>query len=452
MRVDALAEWTRSGGAVLAILLALLAVICLGGGASRVDALGQGFVRAAALLAVAGWVVAGARFDLRRIRGPFAILCGAISLVAVQLVPLPFGVWSGLPGRGLLVEITQAAGLEGEWRPIASVPDSALNALLSLLVPFAVMLGVSASSARHARGLVPVLLGMVGLSAIVALFQLSTGGVDNPLINDPLGQPSGLFANRNHQALFLGLGVLLAFGWGFDPSRRLNWRSWTALGVVAFFALMVLATGSRAGLGLLALALLFGILIARPTLRRAWKRGPSWIEPAVGAAALLLVAGLASLSMGSGRAVAIDRLFAIDAAADMRVRAIPTLRLLVGQFFPFGSGMGSFDAMFRIAEPFGLLKPTYFNHAHNDYAELLIEAGLPGALLLVGALVWWARASWRAWRPSPGIDQAGRLGSAMILLILAASAVDYPARTPLVMAVLAVSGCWLGSTAGRARS
>lgn len=450
-RISGLLEWLRSGGVALSILLALMAVIALGGGASRADTLGQGFVRGAALLAIAGWILAGARFDLRRVRAPLTILVAAMLLVVVQLVPLPFSLWSALPGRELFVDITRKVGFGTPWRPLALVPDGALNALLSLLVPLAVLLGVSALSDRHARRLLFPLLAVTALSALVGSFQLSTGSVSNPLINSSLGQPSGLFANRNHQALFLSLGVLLALGWGFDPLRRIGARSWTALGIVAILALLVLATGSRAGLGLLALALLSGALIARPAMVSGDAARPRWIVPMTGVAVIAVAAGLAFLSFDNGRAVAIDRLFAIDPVTDMRARAVPTLRLLIELFFPFGSGMGSFDAVFRMAEPMHLLKPTYFNHAHNEFAELLLEAGFPGLMLIGGALLWWAWSSWRAWRAGPIDGHQGRLGSWSILLVLVASMVDYPARTPLIMGVLAMAACWLSAVPDRAR-
>ena len=116
--------------------------------------------------------------------------------------------------------------------------------------------------------------------------------------------------------------------------------------------------------------------------------------------------------------------------------------------------MGSFDAMFRIHEPLALLKPTYFNHAHNDFIEIVLDAGLPGLLILLAALIWWGWASMRAWR-SAGKNGTGKsdigksgamlpmLGSATLLLVLIASIFDYPARTPMIMAMVVLAAAWL---------
>ena len=375
-----------------------------------------------------------------------------MALVALQLVPLPPSFWTALPGRDEFGTLLEAVGVHDVWRPLALVPDGALNALSSLLVPLAALLGMSALPAGYARWPLYALSTIVGASALVALIQLSSGSFSNPFINDALDQPAGLFANRNHQALFLNLGILLALGWGFNPSRRLDPRSWAALGFVGLLALLVVATGSRAGLGLLAVACLSGAAVAWPAIERATRRTARWVRPAITTLPLIMAGALILISVGTGRATALDRLFAVEVAGDMRGKAVPTLHTMIDTFFPVGSGLGSFDQMFRMNEPFELLKPSYFNHAHNDYTELLIEAGLAGIMLLICAGAWWATASWRAWRADPVYSFHARLGSMMILLVLLASAVDYPARTPLIMVVLAVAASWLAAPSARVQS
>jgi O-antigen ligase len=48
--------------------------------------------------------------------------------------------------------------------------------------------------------------------------------------------------------------------------------------------------------------------------------------------------------------------------------------------FPlFGSGLGTFEHVFKIYQPEGLT--GYYDHAHNDYLELLLEAGIFGVLI-----------------------------------------------------------------------
>lgn len=440
------AKWIRSAGAPFFVMIALFAVLCVAGGASKANTLGQGFVRAASLLAVAGLLLARVKFNVRELRAPFLIIAIAALLVALQIVPIPFSLWTKLPGRELISSVTAAVGLSEISRPIAIVPDGALNALLSLSVPFAVLVGMSASPATRESRFLPIMIAIVCVSALCGLIQLSGGIIDNPFINSTRGQAAGLFANRNHQALFLAVGVPLTLAWGYAPSQRPGWRGWTALGIVLLLSLMVIGTGSRAGLGLLAVGLVGGGLLVWPTIAGMARRAPRWVLPTGVLLVLTVLIVLLLVSVDFGRAEAIDRLLDEEVGADMRSRAFPTLISMIMQYFPMGSGLGSFDSVFRMVEPFNVLKPTYFNHAHNDYIELLIEGGLPFAALLAGALVWFFTASWRAWRSSAtGDAHIARTGSVIILLVLLASIADYPARTPLIMAVLAVSATWLCS-------
>jgi O-antigen ligase len=74
-----------------------------------------------------------------------------------------------------------------------------------------------------------------------------------------------------------------------------------------------------------------------------------------------------------------------------RARNLPIYFKMIADLFPFGSGMGSFDGIFKAYEPVANLSPSYLNHAHNDYAQVLIEAGLAAAVGLILFGIWWAR-------------------------------------------------------------
>jgi hypothetical protein len=76
-------------------------------------------------------------------------------------------------------------------------------------------------------------------------------------------------------------------------------------------------------------------------------------------------------------------------------------------------------------------------HAHNDYAELALETGVPGILLIIAFLAWWARAAWHAWRYSDRGPYA-RAASIASAAILVHSIVDFPLRTAAIAAVFAM--------------
>jgi O-antigen ligase len=437
------------------LLVAFLIVLWIAGGASRADAIGQIVARSAAFICLVAMILFGERPRFASTRPVWLLLAGALALGLLQLVPLPPSVWQGLPGRALFVEAAAASGQAQPWRPWSIVPGATLNAVASLVVPIAALLLVSALRPEERQRLPALLLGFVVASTLFGLLQFSGAGVNNIFVNDTPGVMSGTLANRNHFALLLALGCLLVPVWVFREGQRRRWRGAAGLGLLLLFALAILGTGSRAGMALGGLALMISVALGWKGLRRELRHAPRWVLPALVAFIALLFISLVLISIAADRAVAIQRSFAIDVEQDMRSRALPTVVEMVRTYFPFGSGLGGFDPMFRIAEPFALLKPTYFNHAHNDLLEIVLDAGVPGLLLLLAGLAWWGWASIKAWRAGGERDQVtARLGGAMLLLVIIASAFDYPARTPIIMAWGTIAAVWLADawTAGLPRS
>lgn len=372
------------------------------------------------------------------------ILIAALALVLIQLVPLPPAVWQVLPGRDVLSTAANLAGAPQPWRPLAIVPDAAVNAASSLSTPIAVLLLLSALKESERAWMPAVLLGLVSAAMLAGLLQFTGSGFNNILVNMTPGEVSGPFANRNHFALFLAIGCLIAPVWAFSGERKITWRVPAAMGLVLLFELTILASGSRAGMlaGMVALAI--ALAFARHGIRRAFNTSPRWLFPAIGTAIVAIFVAFLSISIAADRAVSIDRVVSVEAGQDMRTRALPVVLAMIREYFPVGAGVGSFDPIFRMHEPFDLLKRTYFNHAHNDFLEVAFETGVPGVVLLAVAIGWWGWASMRVWRRQIDVNvMLARLGSAIILLVLVASAVDYPARTPLIMVTMVLAAVWL---------
>lgn len=426
------------------LFIALIGALWLAGGASRGDALGQTVVRTVAWLTLITFALFGPRPYYAGSRNVASLLGLTIGLVLVQLVPLPPTFWLTLPGHSMLSDAAVVGGFPQPWRPWTIAPDATLNAASSLIVPVAVIVLLMGISPAERLRMPVVMLCVVTASTLLALIQASVGSFNHPFVNDTVGQVGGIFANRNHFALFTAFGCLLAPVWAVLGGRRPGWRAPVALGLVLLFALTILASGSRAGLGLGAIGLMIGIFLARHGLRRELRHAPRWAFPAAVAAIILTVAVVVIISVGNDRAVAVSRVFIEEPGQDMRSRGLPTVLTMIREYFPFGSGFGAFDTVFRIHEPFPLLKVTYFNHAHNDFLEIVLDSGLPGLLLLLAALVWWAILSVRTWRDGSGDnDVHAKLGSAMLLLVIIASVIDYPARTPMIMACVVIAGLWL---------
>lgn len=433
----------------VAMVLLVMFLICLAiaGGASRADALGQSIVRFVASIAIAilvlvrGWPREGMP------RGPLFLLFATMMLPLLQLIPLPPAVWSALPGRVAFLGAAQIAGVPQPWRPIAISPDAAWNAFFSLLIPAAALLLTAALNARERMKLPAILLAMASYSAVLAVIQLSSGGLDNPFINETVGTGSGIFANPNHQALFLSIGIVAGAAWAVAPQSYAAWRVAVAGAAAIWFFLMILASGSRTGLILGVLASGGAVWIMRQVavrLSARMSRRARWLAVS---ATIAIVAVLALVSIAAGRAVSFDRLLLLSTGEDMRSRALPTLFDMVMTYMPVGSGFGGFEPLFQMHEPDALLKPTRFNHAHNDYIEIALEGGVAAILLLVAAMGWVLRSGLAAWRSHP-VAPATKFGVVTLLLVLTASAVDYPARTPVVMALLAIAAVLVAPIAG----
>lgn len=424
----------------LVLIVAFMALLWISGGASRADAFGQVVVRAGCWAILTTAILFGPPPTVKGMRPILLLLAAALALPLIQLIPLPPAWWQALPGRDILL----VPGEPAPWRPMTMTPGATRNALASLVIP-ATMLLLLLQAGKQALRLMPaVLLTMIVAAVVLGLLQFSGAGFNSPLLNDTPGLVSSIFANRNHFALLLAIGCLIAPVWAFVDRDALRWRGPLAGGLVVLFVLSILATGSRSGmlLGGLALALTFALVGRR--LRRRLEGGPRWLFPALTGMAVLLVAGFVALSFAADRADAINRLIALEGREDMRSRALPTILSMIGQYMPYGSGFGGFDPVFRIHEPFDLLKPTYFNQAHNDFLGIALDGGLAGAVVLILGVLWWLVATIGVWRVRPNDEVSlGRLGSSIILLVLVASIIDYPARTPTIMSVIVVAAVWL---------
>ena len=427
-----------------ALLAIWLVVLWIAGGSSRGDVPGQLVTRAAAWVLLIVAILFARRPAWGSARPVVWLVGAAVLLAAVQLVALPPDLWTALPGRSLLADAAPVSGQDQPWRPLSISPGATRNALGSLIVPVVTLvLALALRSADHWRT-AGLLLGLVVASAVLGLLQATGASLNHPLVNDVPGMVSASFANRNHFALFCAIGCVLAPAWALGAERQPRWRAPVGFGLIVVLGLIILATGSRAGLILGAAGIVLGLLSVRSRVRAELTRLPRLARIALVTAAAGFAVTVVVVSVALDRASSVDRALSLQTADDLRRQALPVVIAMIGKYFPAGAGIGTFDAAYRIDEPFALLNPRYFNHAHNDLLEVVLESGLAGLLLLGAAIAWWLWRSVAAWRADgrPGAVLA-RSGSAIALLVLLASAADYPARTPMIMAVLVLAAVWL---------
>ena len=447
------------------LLAVFAAAMALFGGSSRPDVAQLGALRPIAALALipALYLLTSARFRLTRL--PALLLAALASWMALQLVPLPPTIWQFLPDRDMLISGESSAMSVEVWRSISMVPARGINALTSLLVPVAA-LSLAIALKLSLRDILLLIVTIGSAHAILGFLQLLSGS-NSPLYLYSItsrGRAVGLFANENHAGIFSAVVMLAAARLYFDKSG-LRGGAWLkiASGAAFMLALMsVIISGSRAGVvaGLFALGacIVMTYLFASRGGLKTESRGSAHrsSQPKVvrigrfesrlladpkklATIGIVLILSFAIMFVLSGRAAGLEELLAADTFGDLRWELLPILQTMIGTHWLWGTGFGSFEEVYHIYEPSELLLPYYVNQAHNDWAQLIIEGGLPAVIILAVLLGWIVKSILAVARSTEYGSASALFWVAIFGAIMAASVPDYPLRTPIFQVV----GVWL---------
>jgi O-antigen ligase len=138
----------------------------------------------------------------------------------------------------------------------------------------------------------------------------------------------------------------------------------------------------------------------------------------------MLAAGIGTTDFGSGPL--------------SRVDSWSRATTMARDYFPAGAGVGAFRDAFAAYEDPLLVSDFFVVHAHNDYLEVIVELGLPGLLLIVGVLGWWAVMTFVIWRrPLEEGQRTRKAASIAVAVVLLHSLVDSPARTEAIACLAA---------------
>lgn len=384
-------------------------------------------------LGILAWAIAAPADKPARPARQLLVVAGiAICLVLLQLIPLPASLWASLGGREELAQDYALLGLKAPALPVSLTPYRSLNSLLGAIPPLAMICAIVRLKASKASWLMAALVaGTIGGVLLGALQVASTASPSHwylyPETN--VGVAVGFFANANHMAILLVVVLpFLAAAIAAARSSTLQQRSAVValvVGVSVVVIVGIVLNRSVAGYGLAVPVLLGSALIILP--------GRSSARPILTGLALISLLGgmglIAANRTGPGR-------LGVETSVQTRQAMLRTTARAIADFMPLGSGLGSFAKVYPLYEDAAQVTDTYVVHAHNDYAEVALEAGLPGVLLMLAFLAWWGRASLRVWRsaePAP-FARAAAIASAAIL---AHSLVDFPLRTAAIASVFA---------------
>ena len=385
-------------------------------------------------LAIIAWSAASAAHEplVQPARQLLGIVMLGLAAVAIQLVPLPAAMWPHLGGRGGIAEGYELLGIPLPALPLSLTPYKSLDSLLGIIPGLAIICAIVRLKAYRGSFMVAALLAGAIAGILLGTFQVTSA---DPL-NSPWylyaetnpGSAVGFFANSNHMATLLV--IALPFLAALVPAARgVNLQRYSAfIALTAGVGLVILVgialNGSLAAYCLVLPVLLASALVILPS--------GSSLRTALMILSVVVLAGaivfLASSAIGSAT-------FNQDAANSVQSREqiLATTFTALKDYFPWGSGLGSFRDLYPLYEDPAGVTTTYVIHAHNDFAELALETGLAGTMVLVLFLLWWGAAVRRVWATAE-TGAFARAASIASAAMLAHSLVDFPLRTAAVSA------------------
>lgn len=434
-----IAKAGRRGDFILSATLLGLALL-LGGG-SAFAPLQRMVVEIAGVITL-GW------FFVRGWRAPrdgavtvaFIIIAALVALVIVHTVPLPPVIWRAMPGRAVIAGVLDVAGAHDAWHSLSLNPAATLEAGYFLIAPIAMFVATLHLDRDAQLKLVLMIAIAAIISALLVMVQ-AQGAMNATLYAAPHAtKGKGIFANKNHNAAFLVLAIVLVAMLNRSHVWLRQRSMQQAVTGVALALLAVAVPGclSRAGLALLPIAFIacVPLLGGWGLIRRHWKI-------AAGALVLLLIA-MITIAQSAIVQETLDR---FGTSEEGRYVFWPDVLATIRNFLPWGSGIGTFVPVFRMNESLEAVRQTYTNHAHSDYLEIVLEAGVPGLIILAAFIAWFVIVTWSRIRNQIGAPAFAPMlaASTGIFIILAASIVDYPLRTLLLACVFAVLAAIIAS-------
>lgn len=412
--------------------LYLFACLILGGSA-------QGIWSNAALqlagIAIIAWAAVGFGQPPSRTAKPlFWLTIAAVLVVALQEIPLSSPFWQH-GSRERIVEGYSMLGRHAPELPISVTPYDSLVTLFSLIPALAVFCAIVRLNAYRRSWLAAALLAASIFGILLGSLQVVAGAAGSRWYlyrQTNVGQAVGFFANANHMAILLVIAVPFVAAIAAS-ARNSNIQRYSAVvSILAAVGLLLIVgialNGSLAGYALVVPVIAASSMLILPQANRL----RPFLAAAVAVSAIFAVAAIASSSigaakLGSGAATSIQS----------REQILRTTGRAIGDTMPLGSGLGSFLKVYRLYERPDAVTSEYVIHAHNDYAELTLELGVAGIILILLFLGWWGNRVWAVWKEGEGGPFA-RAASIASGAVLVHSLVDFPLRTAAISACFAM--------------
>ncbi|MGH8051436.1 MAG: O-antigen ligase family protein [Arenimonas sp.] len=316
------------------------------------------------------------------------------------------------------------------------------RALLGLLPGIAIFLASLQLSSQYRNRLLIGLALIVTFNIFLGFAQLAQGKTSALRLYEVTNttEAVGFFANRNHFAsllmMCLPLSVAVTAWWAYQRASKAA-ASPVLIACSALFCVFIIlaiaVARSRAGL-LLGMLGVFLSLFAVFALPR---------HPGMKRVLSVVVVLGAVVAMQFGLSGIMQRLD--EGAGDKTRMQMTQISIEAGKAYaPMGSGLGTFRQAYTPfeAKHESSIDHAVVNHAHNDYAELWLEAGYPGLFAIAGFWLLFIVLGVRVWWQQKQADSfdvlLSRVAWISVLLVSLHSYADYPLRTTANTAVFAL--------------
>ncbi len=355
-----------------------------------------------------------------------------IFFISLQLVMLPYDLWSKIPGRKILIESTNILELLNQQMPISFNAIETLKSLLAALPAIAVFCLLGKMRIKDSFPILVWTTCIVAvLSVLFGFIQLFQGRESFLYFHEITnrGNPVGFFANVNHQASFLVMCLpiftVLAVK---QHEKMIAHRSdigQTVLIILIGIIILIGVTvaGSVAGYLLAPLMLGASLMVF---LGQNKKINPVYFIGAVCVLGAAIYPILTSPQLsGLGQT-------SFDDGVGSRPYLFEKTITAIKDSFPFGTGLGSFESVFPLYESPNEVTETYMNHSHNEYLEWTLETGILFPVFFTIFLGFFFFQLIKIWREPASFNGLRRAASLIVFVPLLHSLVDYPTRTPAI--------------------
>ncbi|MCU7960022.1 MAG: O-antigen ligase family protein [gamma proteobacterium symbiont of Bathyaustriella thionipta] len=322
---------------------------------------------------------------------PLSVMLLWVLWQALQLIPLPAFLLQWLSPQALAFHTAAFADQARGWHCISLTPGATVFYLLRSASYSAILiLSLGLLNSRKRMRIFLWLLVISGLAQVSfgLLNMLSQGAFSIRGIDGPWSSNYGTYVNRNHFAGFLEMVIPAAIALLMSQPARHHHKpnikarikalaAWMLSGrlvryllVITLMGGMLLSTSRGGNLAMLASLGLATSLFSRARLRHAWL--------------LLVLLAAAFFFMGGGE---LEKRLLQEGLHDDRIDIRAAIYPAIGDFMLSGSGAGSFEQVFPPYKN-AQLSALRYQHAHNDYLQLILENGVLMALLLFAMQVY----------------------------------------------------------------